>query len=199
MISLILGSIPIIYPIAAILAIVGIVLLILGREVFEPPHSSYVVFAVIIWLIALPITFIGGLLAAGDIAKSPILAVSDLLLTGFLDTLIVGIAYILLTYALQKRTGRMLLYVAYASSVALSILVLLFIGGRTFNTFSLGALQTELQQLQLLALIPDGIFVVAYYIAYRRIDNGEIPPSQTDKVKSGFPSKRVAPQGYAGD
>src|SRR5437773_6309714 len=82
---------------------------------------------------------------------------------------------VLLTYALQKRNGRILLWSGYATSIALNIvntLIIypLFVGGRPFffetGLFFLPAF---------LGAIPALLYAVAYYLARDRMVRREIP------------------------
>ncbi len=92
---------------------------------------------------------------------------------GIIGGAVTGISEVLLTYALQLSTGRILLWTAYAASIAISIVNLLFIlpifngtGVFVFPAIFLTAF---------LGIIPAMLYAAAYYLARERIVHREIP------------------------
>jgi hypothetical protein len=192
MAGIILAPIPVAMYIGFILGIIGVIQLIFGREPFDQPHTNYIILSIIIWIVGSAISLAGAFSFRFDLASwvgQPAavvtLAYDDLLISTLIGGAIVGISYVLLTYALQTSKGRLMLYVAYATSLGVGILVAFIISSQLPSAeaqlysggggSALTALQAESQLLGLLGLIPSAIFVIAYYQAYRRIDRGEIP------------------------
>jgi len=199
-VSGLLGPIPILSYLGGILAIVGAVLMILGRGAFGDAHSRNVVLSVVIYLVGFVILFIVGVSFALSISSielsgasgaSAAAAISssfnDLLTGAIVGGAVLGVATILFTYAIQSRTGRMLLLAGYVSSLLIGILVFSIIGPqlsivvsnsiptRNVDRSGLDALQSEIQLLRFLNLIPGIIYAVAYYLLWERIDMGDIP------------------------
>src|SRR2546426_5943212 len=198
--SLLLDPIPILNYLGVILAIVGTVLMILGRGVFGDAHSRNVVLSVVIYVVGLVILFIIGASfalsiasielsgASGASAAAAISSSFDDLLTGAIVAgAVLGIATILLTYAIQSRTGRILLLAGYVSSLLIGILVFSIVGPqlstvvsntiatRNVDRSGIDSLQSEIQLLRFLNFIPGIIYAVAYYLLWERIDMGDIP------------------------
>ena len=115
----------------------------------------------------------------------------DLIISILIGGAVMGMAYVIFTYALQDSAGRVLLYIAFATQLAVAVLVAYIVGpqvaGAVAQSFSTGTfdpsplrdLQAQLQVLRLIGLIPAVIFAVAYYKAYSRITKGEVPPPAT--------------------
>ena len=205
--GILLGPVPYAMYVGLILGIIGVIFVIIGRNPFGNSHSNYTVFSVVIYCVGIGITFVVGFLfglsfvtatlsGGGQTAidQALVSAFNDLIIGALVGGAVIGIAYVVFTYALQDSTGRILLYIAFATQVALSVLVAYIISPQvagavtqsfssgTFNPFPLSALQSQLQFLQLLSLIPAAIFAMAYYRAYSRIRKGEVPPSATPPV-----------------
>src|SRR5207245_3306196 len=135
------GPFPRLNYLGGILPIVRAVLMILGRGAFVDAHSGNVVLSVVIYVVGLVILFIIGASfalsiasielsgASGASAAAAISSSFDDLLTGAIVAgAVLGIATILLTYAIQSRTGRILLLAGYVSSLLIGILVFSIVG-----------------------------------------------------------------------
>ena len=124
---------------------------------------------------------------AGQASQSQsFISIFEGLLVGLvISGIVLGVAFVLLTYDLQDSSGRLELYVAFAAQLIVGILVAYVFGGILASTSSspsgaldvtqLRNLQTQLQLLELSGLIPAGLFADAYYRAYSRINKGELP------------------------
>jgi hypothetical protein len=200
--ALFLGPLPYLMYIGVILGIIGIILVIISRDSFGRSHSSYVLLSVVVYCVGLIIAFIVGALFTASIISAAstasqvaiqqglISAFNDLVVGVLLSGAVLGIAYVIFPYALQNRTGRILLYIAFATQLAVSILVVNILivqvtgavnqsfSNGTFNPSPLRSLQGQQQFLQLLGLIPSAIYAIAYYNAYSRINKGEVPSSE---------------------
>lgn len=113
-----------------------------------------------------------------------------LLVAIVVSDIVIGVAYVLLTFGLQEPSGRLELYVAFIAQIAVAILVSYIIGGvlvagssvtitslanGTIDVSQLRNLQTKLQYLELASLIPAGLFADAFHRAYSRINDGDLP------------------------
>src|SRR2546428_44572 len=115
-----------------------------------------------------------------------------------------GIASVLFTYALQKQTGRILLWAGYAANLAISIAIFAIIAplisnavnqsvsGGTYNPAPLAALQGQLTALGYLSVVPALLFGAATYLAWSRVSHGEIP---APPVPPGMPMSTMPPPG----
>lgn len=201
--------IPIIGLLGRILAIIGAILVILGRDAFGKPHSDYVWISIGLYIAGIIIVFVsafafgiavfqaartGGTAGLADALSSDF---NTLLVGAFIGAAVIGVANVLFTYALQKPVGRALLWTAYVGSLALGIYTLSVIGsqissavqaafaGGTFNRAPLDDLQNQASNLRLLGIIPNIIYAAAYYSAWSRISKAEIPPPPTPPSPAG--------------
>jgi len=197
-IGLLLAPIPYVNYVGGILAIVGAILVILGREVFGLRHSRFVIASLIIYLIGLGIVFInafgfGFSLATAafsnpnSIGQAVIDAFNQFLIVLVIGGAVTGIAVLLFTYALQNSTGRILLWTGFASNLAVGILIFYIISGEVTSELQPGtssgtsvisillALQGQIQVLSLLNLVPAVMSATAFYLVRSRINHGELP------------------------
>jgi len=205
--GILLGPIPYVTYIGLILAIIGVIIVIIGRDPFGSSHSNYVIFSVVIYCIGFVIAFVAGFsfgfsfasaaLSGGSqaaVEQELISAFNDLIISILISGAVMGIAYVIFTYALQDSAGRVLLYIAFATQLAVAVLIAYVVSPQvagavaqsfstgTFDLSPLGDLQAQLQVLRLIGLIPAAIFATAYYKAYSRITKGEVPPPPTRLV-----------------
>ncbi len=184
--------------------LIGAILVILGREVFGKTHSRNTIWSVGIYVLGLVVIaifsagFILAIVSASLTASNPTVLARTLtdnfnnfLIGLIIGSAIIGIAEVRFTYALQTPTGRILLWAAYATSLAVGIALLAIIGPQvsevvaqaissgTFNRAPIDRLQSQLQGIQLLGLIPAAIYAFAYYLAWSRVKTGEIPKTNS--------------------
>ena len=202
--GILLGPVPYAMYVGLILGIIGVIFVIIGRNPFGNSHSNYTVFSVVIYCVGIGITLVVGFLfglsfvtatlsGGGQTAidQALVSAFNDLIIGALVGGAVIGIAYVIFTYALQDSMGRVLLYIAFATQLAVSVTVAYIVSpqvaGAVTQSFSSGtvdpsplsALQAQLQFLRLLGLIPAAIFAFAYYRAYSRIAKGEVPAAAT--------------------
>jgi len=201
-ISLLLGPIPYLMYVGYLLGIIGSVLVILGRKAFGQFHSNLVKLSVGIWVLGIIVSILVGFSWGYDVAtgistySSPaseqaflISAFNDLIVGVFVSAAIIGIATVLITYALQTRVGRVLLITGYVLGLAIGVSILSMITSQvnaavsqalSMQDFSaLTNLQAQSQLLGLVSLIPATVSAFALYLAYSRVRSGEIPSSTT--------------------
>src|SRR5947209_616692 len=192
--GILLGPLPYIMYVGLVLAIIGVILVIIGRNPFGDSHSNYTIFSVVIYCVGIAIAFVSVALSGGSqtaIEQALVSAFNDLIIGVLISGAVIGIAYVIFTYALQDSMGRVLLYIAFATQLAVSVTVAYIVSPQvsgavtqsfssgTFDPSPLSALQAQLQFLRLLGLIPAAIFAFAYYRAYSRIAKGEVPAAAT--------------------
>jgi len=205
MIGTLLGPVPLITLIGGILSLIGAILVILGRKAFGPEHSRNAIWSIIIYIVGFVIIIIGVIAFAFAIISATIASRSGnmtdltviaqaltssfdgLLIAGIVGGAVSSIAYVLFTYQLQNRNGRIILWAAYASSIAIGIINAIIvsallsdavqrsIAGGIFNPDPLRGLQNQLQALGLLGFIPAALYATALYLVWSRIGRGELP------------------------
>jgi len=192
-----------------ILSIVGVIMVIIGRVPFGTSHSNYAIFSVAIYCVGAAIgsvaafspVFTSAMLRGSSqaaAAQELVSAFNELIIGVLVGSAVIGVAYVIFTYALQDSAGRVLLYIAFATLLVFQVLLAYIISPQvagavkqsfssgTFDPTPLRDLQAQLRLLELLNLVPAAIFAIAYYRAFSRIKNGEVPPKTP--VESVAPS-----------
>lgn len=172
-ISFFVSWIPVLGIFAYAFEVVGAILVILGRKSFGPTHARNVIWSIMISILAFVSAAIVGVAIVVSTLSNPQYNPSAgppspssdfaLFSTGvIIATAIFGIALVLLTYAFQLKSGKILLWSGYVSAVAASIVSELLL--------------RNVQYLNMLPQLAPGIlFGYAYYLARSRIVHGEIP------------------------
>ena len=185
-IGLALSWIPFIGAIGGLVALIGALLVILGREAFGREHARNAILALIVFFVGIGVTIVG-IVALFFATFSYRAGPSTLVQPSFawlgVITIIgggvTGISEVLLTYALQPSSGRILLWTAYATSIAISIVNFLFTVP-FFNGTGTGLLVFPTVFLTIfLGIIPALLYAAAYYLARQRIVHREIPSPLT--------------------
>ncbi len=133
-IGLAISWIPFIGAIGGLVALIGALLVILGREAFGREHARNAILALIVFFVGIGVTIVGFVVlffAAFSYRAGPgTLVQPSFAWLGVITIIgggVTGISEVLLTYALQLSNGRILLWTAYAASIAISIANFLFI------------------------------------------------------------------------
>jgi len=165
--------------VGALVALIGALLVILGREAFGREHSRNAILALIVFFVGVGVTIVGFVLLfflAFSLRAGPSSIVQPFAWFGIVSIVggaVTGISEVLLTYALQLSTGRVLLWTAYTASIAISIVNLVFILPISNGTG--GFLFPAIFVTAFLGIIPAMLYAVAYYLARQRIVHREIP------------------------
>jgi hypothetical protein len=172
-----MGWIPFVSIVGSILELVGAIMVILGRHVFGQEHARNVFWAIIIFVIGivagvaavLVVVFsaIAGNLQFVNRTTPPPFRPSLFDPTAFFAGILIGVAivqvsFVLLTYALQLRNGRILLFLGYAANLTAAV----------FNFF---ILSSNILLTALPSLVPALLYGYAYNLARIRVEHGEIP------------------------
>lgn len=188
-IGLALSWIPLIGAIGGLVALIGALLVILGREAFGREHARNAILALVVFFVGIGVTIVGSVIlfflafsyraGPGSIVQSSFAWIG---VASIIGGAVTGVSEVLLTYALQLNTGRILLWTAYAASIAVSIVNFLFIlplfGGTGLLAFPVFP---AILLTSFLGIIPALLYAVAYYLARQRIVNREIPSPITSQ------------------
>ena len=195
-----IGWIPVVSFLGGILALIGVILLLLGRHGFGEAHHRNVVVGLLLLFVAFIATlavtaiFIGSLLSTARTPGATLSSIGSTLrgeLQGlFLALVVIGIlgslAQVLLPYALADATDRWLLWTAFFLGAAISVLIGVFVlgqvdaavasatAGTTYNPGPIQDLQNQDTLLGAAKVLPDLLLAYAYYRIYVRV--GTIPP-----------------------
>ncbi|MGQ0796860.1 MAG: hypothetical protein ACT4OI_03210, partial [Methanobacteriota archaeon] len=197
LIGVLLAWIPVIQLIGYLLILIGTILVFAGRKAFQAPHprnaglSMGLVITGIIGFVAVFVVFFIVLLASIS-TTDPTTAVTaavnalNVLLVGLIVVVaIFGLALVYATYSLQPPMGRIVLWAAFGAGlgvqVAIFAIVASAIGPILSGVISTGtlaeveALQARANLFGFLSIVSDVLFAVGYYLAWSRINRGEIP------------------------
>jgi hypothetical protein len=187
-IGVLIAWIPFAGFVGGIVGFIGGILVLVGREPFGADHVRNATLALIFFVVGIAVTIFGFFYALAYGISSG-LGVSVVGLFGIVFLIggaIFGLAEVLLTYSLQRSSGRTLLWTAYGISIFLGLvnLFVLPFGSGGFWTLYFGTgvgLFTGF-----LAAIPAALYGTAFYLARERIVRHEIPPPMT-QLQPGKP------------
>lgn len=189
-----------------LLIFIGLILLALGRKAFGEHHSRNAILSIVLLVLgigvifgsALPLGVAVGLAQISGIVPSSADLTSDfqILLVGeIIGAVAFGLMSVLATYALQKQEGRLLLFAGFGASVALSVAIYILVAplvqsailegfrGGTFDPAAIVRLEGLASTYGLLNAIPSLLFAAGEYLAWSRINRGEVPsPSEGSAV-----------------
>ncbi len=173
-----------------LLLFVGAIMVILGRKPFGPVHSRNVIISIVLFLVGILVVLVVAVIALAPILPAIVntggfttpashaAAQSAGLAGGIAAAVVIGIAEVLFTYALQAPRGRALLWAAYGANLAIAVALYLALNP-VYNAVST---QTDFDSafaqqltLSLLTVLPAAIFATADYLAWSRITRREIP------------------------
>lgn len=203
LIGTLISWVPFVGGIGGLIVLIGAILVILGRKAFGAVHARNVVISIVLFFVGIIILFVGGLvlglsLATGFLGGTPSqasieAAFNNALILLIAGSIVAGLGNVFFSYALQTQTGRMLLWAGYAASVVIQIAVFVVIRGTiaallaamfpggTYDpaaaAVAVASFQAQVSGLGLLSAIPSLLFAGAYYLAWTRVNKGEIPAS----------------------
>ncbi len=204
LVGALIGWLPYIGVLGAILGLVGAILVILGRKAFGAAHSRNVIVSILLVILGIIIVGVATVVLVFGTAASiipgnpPSQAAITSTFNNFLGILIVGVivtglATVFFTFAIQDQMGRMLLLGGYVVNIVIQIATFVILSqaigaivaamfpGGTYNpaqaAIALADFSARVQTLGYLAAIPALIYAGAYYLVWNRINKGEIPPS----------------------
>lgn len=198
-VAVLLLWIPYIQYLGDLLAIIGGILIIMGRDAFGSRHSRNVILTIVIYIIGILIEvgivldFTFSIVSAAQSGNSGILrsTIQNSTLFLLVGSVVVGaftgLVYVLAFYELESERGKKLLWLAYV--VQLVILVGVFsllypqLSGALNAAFStnpisvapISALQTKETLYGMLSAIPMIIYAYTFNLARIRLNNREIP------------------------
>ncbi len=195
--GLLLGPIPVIGMLGLVLAFVGAILIIIGREAFGERHSRYVLLAAAVYTISLIVIFFVGASLGPDIQSAFQTTTDPAALSARVSNIfysylvavtvlgiILGLSTVVFTYAIQDRVGKILLWFSFSLGILLLIPVFLlgsqlsqavYQATTSSDPSPLYALIGQAQALRLLGIIPAIFYALAYLNARSRITSGDVP------------------------
>jgi hypothetical protein len=209
LIGALISAIPVVGGFGVIFTLIGAILVILGRKAFGVAHRRNVLISIAVFCLGIAIfivgTFVTVAMAAtslrssmpeAQLAATVLTLLTNILIVLAVGLLIVGLASLFFTYALQKREGKLILFGAYGATVAIRLTILLVAlpllpplaaaiahaivtSGTVDSTSISNSASSATQSLELLNVIPSLLYAAANYLVWSRIKRGEIPPPAT--------------------
>ncbi len=197
-----LGWIPVVSLLGDLLILIGAILVFLGLEPFGAAHERNVGIAVVLYIIGLIGAFLLGASVSGQVQAATSLpaaqvegavvaAFNTLFVGGAIAGCFTGFGSVLFLYALMDTRGKVLLWASFAASFAVLALVWAIvnaqIGAAVAAAYTasppdpgpINALDAQVKALKFLDVIPDLLLAAAGFMAWSRIDRGEIPARST--------------------
>lgn len=184
-----------------LLIFVGAILVIVGRKAFGEKHSRNVVVSLVMFIVGiiayvvLALFVIFALVAgAFGVITDPTTAINNMmgavyvfLVGSIILSAVIGIAEVLFTYALQNPLGRILLWAGFASGLGVQIVIIALAlpiipdiaGPSDVNQDAVNAILALGASYWFLGVLSSACFAAADYIAWSRINRGEIPAPAT--------------------
>lgn len=198
--GVILALVPIIGILGSILSLVGAVLVILGRKPFGTAHARNVFIAILLFVVGFVGIFLVGIGALSSLAVGGFstVAVSNafngLLLGAIVIGLISGLASVFFLWELLNTTGRVLILASYVLGIVLSVFIWIFIMGQLGPALTAAAesppdltpllnLVAQITDLRYLGFFPAILSAAAAYVAWSRIESGQIPKRGTGATR----------------
>jgi len=194
--------------IADLVAIVGGLLIVVGRGTFGRAHSRNAILSVSLFIVSFGTMVVGKVLFAaalvlsripngtityGNTTSSTVNPYTILYITSMIAAALAGLAVVFLTYALHRKTGRIILSISYITFLILTILMTALVlqgfairSSIILDLSSLQELRSQYEIVQLLTIIPTLTFAFSFYLALRRINRGEIPESTAQKTLPAY-------------
>ncbi len=184
---------------------VGAILIILGRKAFGPAHARNVVVSIILFVVGIFVVIVVAVIAlipslptlitpGGAITPAGLAAAQSAALAGGIGSaVVIGLAEVLFTYALQRQTGRILLWAGYGANLAVSIALYALMSpiyASVVTNADLTAATGQQLAYGLLIVVPSILFAAADYLAWSRISRREIPAAA---APPGMPPYAVPP------
>lgn len=190
-IGLALGWLPYIGLVGGLIALIGVIVLFVGRRAYGPDHQRNVVVGGVLLLIELIGSIVVAIALVGAIVSSVTASGgSPSQLGNALDQELVGaviagavlgvlgaVAQVVLPYALADRTTRRLLWAGFATSLIVSVLTLWFLlpllstaitqatAGSTIDLGPINQFETTANLVKLVGGVPALLFTWGYYRA----------------------------------
>jgi hypothetical protein len=181
--------IPYLSDLGSLIAFIGIILLGLGRHAYDEPFRRWVVRGAVLVVTGLAVAFLSGVIFASEVTSTAMAsgetlpafiaslqpALETLLVGAFLGTIFLALGYVCLPYGKADQTSRGLLCVAALLALAIAAVEIEILwqqiiptlenatSSGTLNLGPIDALQTEGLELGLLQIVPDLLFLYAYY------------------------------------
>ncbi len=198
MVAVLLNWIPIIEYFGVLLGIVGVIMLILGRNAFGSRHSTFVILSVVTYMLGFAVAFAGGILFASSViaslgtpsASEFLSAFNTLLATVVISEIITALSYVLVLFVLEDNIGRIAVIAGLIAQVGASVAIIMSVypiirqaitsalSTSPPNTAALSSAQQQISAfstLHLLFIIPAVLTAAGYATVIFRINRGELP------------------------
>ncbi|MHB8360475.1 MAG: hypothetical protein ACYDDC_01565, partial [Thermoplasmataceae archaeon] len=185
--------IPIIEYLGIFINFIGLIYLFIGRKNCLPSHETYLILSILLLILGEII----GIFVANSFFSQNYSSFSSIqslkatitsdftssIYSAFAGELIIAIAFVLITFALQDRNGRFILLIGFLTNIIVNVIIAdLFVStmsqaisqafsGNTFNDAPLKNTQGILTAYTLLEAIPLIIYAIAYYRLYKMLDD----------------------------
>jgi hypothetical protein len=200
-----------------IFILIGLGLMFLGRKEFGDEHRQFVTYAAIAFLLGIAIFVLGTFLMVGgalsEVTSTPgtqdqtidhsklVQDMTNGLIVIQFGSVVLLLGEILLVYKLEDHVGKDILYGVFAIGIRMAIASTIMYSS-TMNEFMVSMkenpfgnpeekfveFEKDINRIALLSLITTFLLLIAYYIPYERIKNGELVPELPTSSDYGGPA-----------
>jgi len=177
--------------IGGIIILIGAILFFVGRKEFNDRHQRFVIYAVLLvgvnLIIVILLVIIGVFLR---ISNEGVYSSFLTVITTIIGVILGGLVYIIALYELEDKKGRYLLYFSYIVSIIFAVIIAFYtmseVSGFINEVVSTEDQQTNfssmmtffsgLSNVSILSVFSNILWVIALYIPYKRIKDGDLVP-----------------------
>lgn len=193
--SMAMGVLSIVSLIGAIILLIGVILFLFGKREFGEKHQNNVKNAVIIFCINLIVVVIlasaVAFIAFSAVTTSSLESVASpfsilIVIIAIISAVLGGLMYYFALIDLEDERGKNILYAGIISSIIISVITSFYIAGMlgelfgsiptTSSSYSSFGFTQNAGKIGILGIIPNLLFLYAFYIPYKRIKDGELVP-----------------------
>lgn len=190
--------------IGGLLILIGAILIIVDRQNYGEKHSKYAMYAVILYVLGIIAAVIISVIVSYVAFSSRVYTYGGTAeniynLSGvstLISTILGGFAYVFLFHELEDKTGKYILYSAVIASITTSSIIALYTMGLLNGIYALiqtSDYLTSIMRLSFLPVISSSLLILAVYIAYKRIDSGELKKVLPSNKKRCSGCGRIVP------
>jgi len=182
---------------------IGLILMLVGRKEYGKKHSQFMIYALILFIITFIITVIFvAMIVVSVISSRDLSSLKNILYIIPIASILSGIMYLLILYELEDKKGKTILYIAILTSIITSIIIIMILNpvfDKTIGSISIDTttstsevqertteltkeLTNKLYELSLIGIINNLLFLIAFYIPYKRINSGELASTKSSNL-----------------
>jgi len=196
--------------VGGLIGFIGAIFMLLGRKEFGEKHQKFIFYALLVFVVAIVVmiittivvafftySYVSNLIPGDSINDTNFMSSTVLIIIviiGLISVILSNLIWVFGLYQLENNTGRICLVLYYILSIAVSLILYVYIAlsgsvpstGIGSSSYSQWVGMTGFISL-LASILPNIFLFVSIYIPYQRISSGElvpIPPMESSAAPS---------------